>query len=111
MDDSFVTMATGTVGSWTGHTHECAANSSTEQQLPVMEHLRGIKWDEWMNAIIICNNRCPRKFFIGYRDATSNRQGKVVENFECNLTDFNALINSHSSFETSVLKVLYTSRQ
>lgn len=51
------------------------------------------------------------KFFIGYRDATSNRQGKVVENVECGLTDFNALINSHSSFETSVLKVLYTSRQ
>ena len=50
-------------------------------------------------------------FFIGYRDAASNRQGKVVENVGCNLTDFNALINSHSSVETSVLKVLYTPRQ
>jgi hypothetical protein len=34
-DDSFITMATGTVNSWTGHTHGYAANSSTEQQLPI----------------------------------------------------------------------------
>lgn len=78
----------------------------------VIWHLHKMKWDEWVNAMIICKNGCLRaKFFIGYRDATSNRQNKVVENVGCDPTDFNALINSHSSFETSVLKVVYTSRQ
>ena len=76
-----------------------------------MWHLRRTIWDEWMDAMIMCKNRCPVNFFIEYRDAAGNRQGKVVENVRCNLTDFNALINSHSSVETSVLKVLYTPRQ
>lgn len=72
-----------------------------------------MKWDEWVNVIIICKNRGTRQ--SSSLDIETLRVivkvKKVEEKLECNLTDFNALINSHSSFETSVLKVLYTSCQ
>ena len=38
------------------------------------------------------------------RDAITNHQRQILNGGECSLTGFKALINSHSSFETSALK-------
>jgi hypothetical protein len=59
----------------------------------------------------MCEQVLEAKLFIGHRDAASGHQRKVMENGECNLTDFNALIKCHSSVETSSLKELYRLRQ
>lgn len=41
---------------------------------------------------------------MGCRDAVTNHQRQILKDSECSLTGFKALINSHSSFETSALK-------